>query len=75
MSSFLQGRTSSLNTRTVRKLEKVVRELKPLADQGRVNGFFNNVENADKLGSLVEDIRNAVINYQVCTYELFIVHF
>ena len=31
-----------------------------------MEGFFNNVKNADKLGSLVEGIRNAVMDYQVC---------
>jgi len=36
-----------------------------LAEQGKVEGFFNNVKNADKLASLVEDIRDAVMEYQV----------
>jgi len=31
-----------------------------------VKGFFNNVENADKLGGLVEDVRDAMMGYQVC---------
>ena len=35
--------------------------------QGNVEGFFNNVKNADKLGGLVEDIRDAVMDYQVCS--------
>ena len=34
--------------------------------QGKVAGFFNDVRNADKLASLAEDIRNAMIDYQVC---------
>jgi hypothetical protein len=34
-------------------------------EQGKVEGFFNNVNNADKLGGLVEDIRDAVTDYQV----------
>jgi len=37
-----------------------------LAKQGKVDGFFNNLKNADKLGGLVEDIRDAVMEYQVC---------
>ena len=49
----------------VRGLEKIVQELEPLAEQGKVEGFFNNVKNADKLGGLVEDIRDAVMEYQV----------
>jgi len=36
-----------------------------LAEQGKVEGFFNNVKNADKLDGLVEDIRDAVMDYQV----------
>jgi hypothetical protein len=38
-----------------------------LAKQGNIVGFFNNVGNADKLGDLLEDIRDAVMEYQVCT--------
>ena len=29
-------------------------------------GFFNNVKNADMLSGLVEDIRDAMMDYQVC---------
>jgi len=36
-----------------------------LAEQGKAEGFFKNVKNADKLGGLVEDIRDAVMDYQV----------
>ena len=36
-----------------------------LAEQGTAEGFFNNLENADKLGGLVEDIRDAMMEYQV----------
>jgi len=42
-----------------------------LEDQGNVKGFFTNVKNADKLGILVEDIRDAMMEYQVCICELF----
>lgn len=38
-----------------------------MEEQGRVEGFFNNVKNAEKLGGLVDDIRDAVIEYQVCS--------
>jgi len=51
---------------TSRKLEDVLRDLTPLKKQGPVEGFFNNVVNAGKLGSLVEGIRNAMMEYQVC---------
>ena len=53
-----------------RKLEDVRRDLARLAEQGKVEGFFNNVQNVDKLGSMVEDIRDAMMEYQVCIYEL-----
>ena len=34
-------------------------------EQGKVAEFFNNVENADKLGGIAEDIRDAMMDYQV----------
>jgi len=43
-----------------------------LAEQGKIKGFFKNVDNAGKLGGLVEDIRDAMMEYQVCIHELFI---
>lgn len=51
--------------RIVRKLENVLRELEPLVEQGKVARFFNNVKNADKLSGLTEDIRDAMMDYQV----------
>jgi len=50
---------------TARKLRRVLRDLTPLAKQGNVEGFFGNVKNADKLIGLVEDVRDAVMDYQV----------
>ena len=50
----------------VRTLEDVYRELILLSEQGKVQGFFNNVKNADKLVGLVEDTRDAMMDYQVC---------
>ena len=49
-----------------RKLHDVRRDLAPLEEQGKVEGFFSNSENASKLGGLVEDIRDAMMEYQVC---------
>ena len=49
-----------------RKLQEVVRDLAPLEKQGKVEGFFNNSETAVRLGSLVEGIRDAMMEYQVC---------
>ena len=47
-------------------MEDVRRDLAKLEEQGKVEGFFNNVENAGKLGGLVEAIRDAMMEYQVC---------
>jgi uncharacterized protein YutD len=46
-------------------LKDVGGELVPLKKQGKAKGFFNNAENAGKLSSLVEDIRDAMMEYQV----------
>jgi len=54
-----------------RKLGGVLHELKPLVDQGKVAGFFLNVENSEKLGGLAEDVHDAIMEYQVCTYIQF----
>ena len=55
-----------------RKLDDVLEELKLLKKQGKVEGFFTNAENADKLAGLVEDVRDAVMDYQVCGQNNFI---
>jgi len=49
-----------------RKLQDVRRGLAPLKQQGKAEGFFNNFENAGKLDGLVENIRDAMMEYQVC---------
>ena len=49
-----------------RKLEDIQQELALLGEQGKAKGFFNNVEDSEKLGSLVEDVHDAMMNYQVC---------
>ena len=50
-----------------RKLQEVLEGIAPLEKQGRVEGFFNNTENAAQLGNLVEGIRDAMMDYQVRT--------
>ena len=35
-------------------------------------GLVKNVENADNLGGLVEDIRDAMLEYQVCIRKLYV---
>ena len=51
--------------RIERKLEDIRQELSLLGEQGKTKGFFNNVENAEKLGGLVEDLRDIIMDYQV----------
>ena len=63
--TFFKGGGQVSHTVTTRKLEGVRRDLVPLKEQGKVEGFFNNTENADKLAGLVEDIRDAIMEYQV----------
>jgi hypothetical protein len=48
-------------------LQEALRDLAPLEKQGKVEGFFNNTENAAQLSGLVEGIRDAMMEYQVCT--------
>ena len=55
-----------------RTLDNVQKELKLLEKQGKVEGFVTNAENAEKLAGLVEDIRDAVMDYQVCGQNDFI---
>ena len=67
MSAYFRGRVGvEFDTGIHRKLEKVLRDLAPLERQGKVEGFFNNTENAVQLSGLVEGIRDAMMEYQVC---------
>ena len=56
----------SLPMGITRSLGDIYRDLARLEKQGKVEGFIKNVENADKLGGAVEDIRDAMVEYQVC---------
>ena len=46
-------------------MEDVRRILDPMATQKDIVRFLNNAENAQKLNDLVDDIREAVMDYQV----------
>ena len=54
-----------------RKLEDIHQDLAVLREQGKAEGFFNNVEHADKLSGLVEDVHDAIMDYQVCCVNPF----
>ena len=49
-----------------RKLKDVAVELEKLKKPGKAEGFFKNLKIVDKLNGLIEDIRDAVMDYQVC---------
>ena len=49
-----------------RKLQTAHQDLSQLAEQGKIEAFLKNVGNADRLGGLLEDVRDAMIEYQVC---------
>jgi hypothetical protein len=49
----------------VSKLDSILEELIPLAQRGKVTRFLNNTQDADKLSGMVEDIRDAMMEYQV----------
>jgi len=51
----------------VRKLGDVCQTLDPMTTQGDIAQFLSNTENAQELNDLVDDIREAVMDYQVCT--------
>lgn len=61
----IQGSKSEPDYRFTRRLEDILRELEPLAEQGKAVGFLESVEDADKLGGVIEDIRDAAMEYQV----------
>ena len=50
-----------------RKLEGIRQGLDRVAAQKDIVRFLNNADNAQKLNDLVEDIREAVMDYQVRT--------
>ena len=50
----------------VRKLEDICQSLTLPAEQGRVMEFLTNTKNAQRINGLVEDICEALMDYQVC---------
>ena len=62
----LRVRDPSL-TGIARKLKEVGRALDSITTRWDLARFLNKTENAQKLNGLVEDIRDALMAYQVCT--------
>ena len=49
----------------LRKLEGVIAKLEPLSDQHALVGFLRNVDNAKTLTGFVQELADAVTDYQV----------
>ena len=47
------------------KMENILEDLAPLAQRTKDPEVLNSVEDMEKLGSLIEDIHDAAIEYQV----------
>ena len=58
---------------SLRKLKEVITSLEPLSDQHALVGFFRNVENAKTLAGFVQELANAITDYQVWTATLAVI--
>lgn len=47
------------------KLDNILQDLIPMAQQGKVTRFLSGTKDADELSGMVEDIRDALMEYQV----------
>ena len=50
---------------SLRKLKGVIAKLEPLSDQHALLGFLRNVDNAKTLAAFVQELADAVTDYQV----------
>ena len=50
---------------TLRKLKGVIAKLEPLTEQHALIGFFRNDDNAKILAGFVQDLADAIMDYQV----------
>ena len=60
-----RSRASLTSTCTSRELKKILRDLTPLEDRGRIAKLLDSAAGVDRLCRLVEDIRAAVVDYKV----------
>lgn len=58
----------------IRKLEDTHQSLTLPGEQGEAMKFLANIENAQRVNNLVEDIREALIDYQVCSLNTYFSH-
>ena len=49
-----------------RKLARIIAKLGPLSEQHKLLKFLNNVDHANTLNGFIQDLANAVADYQVC---------
>ena len=68
---MLIGVNALYEHRIFSKLQDALQNLKPLEDQGKVAGFLNNAKDAEALTGLAEDVRDAMMDYQVCSNTVF----
>jgi len=47
-------------------LDNILQDLDLLEKQGKIAQFLNSAEDVEKLSGMVEDIRSAMMEYQVC---------
>jgi len=54
------------NVGMTRKLENICQGLALPAEQGEIKRFLDNTENVQRINSLVENVHEALMGYQVC---------
>lgn len=47
-------------------LDDILKDLVPLAQQGKFTQFLTSAGDTDKLSGMVDNIRNVMMEYQVC---------
>ena len=68
---FVPESVPSVTLKLAGKLENILRELTPLEQRGKITRFLDGTKDADKLSGVVEDIRDAMMDYQVCPEILY----
>jgi len=63
----LRSRAKSDATGIDRRLKEIGQDMDPMTTQKDLALFLKKPENAQKLNGLVQDIRYAVMDYQVCS--------